>query len=115
MLYLILCSINHPRSIIASIVLVALTIGFTGCGGPWRDTYLKKGVGRLTQVSDASGSISIVYDSRGNVTKETRVIGAQTYVTEYGYDAADNLIQVVCTNAASGSEKGWAVISQEET
>jgi len=32
------------------------------------------------------------------------------------YDGtADNLIQVVCTNAASGSEKGWAVISQEET
>ncbi|MGE0644249.1 MAG: hypothetical protein AB7P24_11295 [Nitrospira sp.] len=49
MLDLISCSINHPRSIIASIVLVALTIGFTGCGGPWRDTYLKKGVGRLTQ------------------------------------------------------------------
>ncbi|MBK9307290.1 MAG: hypothetical protein IPM58_09450 [Nitrospira sp.] len=49
MLALISRSINHSRPIIAGIVLVALTIGFTGCGGPWRDTYLKKGVGRLTQ------------------------------------------------------------------
>ncbi|BFU92150.1 MAG: hypothetical protein JSS39_05180 [Nitrospira sp.] len=31
------------------ILLAALTVGFSGCGGPWRDTYFKKGVGRLTQ------------------------------------------------------------------
>ena len=49
MLALISCAINHSRSIIAGIVLVILTIGLTGCGGPWRDHYLKKGVGRLTQ------------------------------------------------------------------
>jgi hypothetical protein len=30
-------------------LLVALAIGVSGCGGPWRDTYFKKGVGRLTQ------------------------------------------------------------------
>ena len=32
-----------------SALLAALAIGFSGCGGPWRDTYFKKGVGRLTQ------------------------------------------------------------------
>ena len=30
-------------------LLVALAVGFSGCGGPWRDSYFKKGVGRLTQ------------------------------------------------------------------
>ncbi|OQW33030.1 MAG: hypothetical protein A4E19_06705 [Nitrospira sp. SG-bin1] len=30
-------------------LLVSLAIGFSGCGGPWRDSYFKHGVGRLTQ------------------------------------------------------------------
>ena len=34
---------------VTCILVVALAIGFPGCGGPWRDTYFKKGVGRLTQ------------------------------------------------------------------
>lgn len=46
---LISCSINQSFSIIAGILLIVLAISFSGCGGPWRDTYLKKGVGRLTQ------------------------------------------------------------------
>jgi hypothetical protein len=43
------CSINQSFSILAGILLIALAISFSGCGGPWRDTYLKKGIGRLTQ------------------------------------------------------------------
>ncbi|HSA86172.1 MAG TPA: hypothetical protein VLE46_08315 [Nitrospira sp.] len=35
--------------LVTGALLVALAIGFSGCGGPWRDTYLTKGVGRLTQ------------------------------------------------------------------
>jgi hypothetical protein len=46
---LILSSINQSLSIIAGVLLIALTIGVSGCGGSWQDTYLKKGVGRLTQ------------------------------------------------------------------
>lgn len=42
-------SINQTRSMIAGILLAALMIAVSGCGGPWRDTYLKKGVGHLTQ------------------------------------------------------------------
>lgn len=45
-----------------------------------------KGIGRLTQVTDQSGSTSFVYDSFGNVSKETRVIEGQTYITEYHFD-----------------------------
>lgn len=44
---LISSSINQSLSIIAGVLLIALTIGVGGCGGPWQDTYLKKGVGRL--------------------------------------------------------------------
>ncbi|MDK2741472.1 MAG: hypothetical protein NDI90_01045 [Nitrospira sp. BO4] len=42
-------AINNGLSTIARVLLVVLVIGLSGCGGPWRDTYLKKGVGRLTQ------------------------------------------------------------------
>ena len=50
-----------------------------------------KGVGRLTGVTDAQGSASYVYDGQGRLTQETRVIGAVSYTTSYGYDAAGNL------------------------
>ena len=30
-------------------LLITLVMSISGCGGPWRDVYLKKGVGRLTQ------------------------------------------------------------------
>jgi hypothetical protein len=34
---------------VTCVLLVALAVGFSGCGGPWRDSYFKKGIGRLTQ------------------------------------------------------------------
>lgn len=46
---LILSFINQSPCIIAGVLLISLTIGVIGCGGPWQDTYLQKGVGRLTQ------------------------------------------------------------------
>lgn len=42
-------SIHKYLPLVAGALLAALVMGFTGCGGPWRDTYLKEGVGRLTQ------------------------------------------------------------------
>jgi len=53
-----------------------------------------KGKGRLTKIEDSSGSTAFVYDARGNVTRQTRVIGTQTYVIDYAYDAAGNLIRI---------------------
>ena len=37
------------RPLVTCVLLAALAIGFSGCGGPWRDAYFKKGTGRLTQ------------------------------------------------------------------
>ncbi|TQV82782.1 RHS repeat-associated core domain-containing protein [Aliikangiella coralliicola] len=45
-----------------------------------------KGIGRLTSVTDQSGSTHYVYNSFGQVTKETRVIDGKNYVTEYHFD-----------------------------
>lgn len=50
-----------------------------------------KGVGMLTGVTDEQGSASYVYDGQGRLTQETRIIGAVSYATSYGYDADGNL------------------------
>jgi RHS repeat-associated protein len=54
-----------------------------------------KGVGRLTSVSDESGSTSRVFDNFGNITSETRVIGGKTYATSYSYDLANRLKEII--------------------
>jgi hypothetical protein len=46
---LIAFAIQKCLPLVTCTLLVALVIGVSGCGGPWRDTYFKKGVGRLTQ------------------------------------------------------------------
>lgn len=50
--------------------------------------------GRLTRVTDPTGSTRFVYDHRGNVTEETRTIAGQTYTTKYAYNLADKLIKI---------------------
>ena len=57
-------------------------------------TAPNKGKGRLTKVADQSGSIAMVYDERGNVVKETRIVGGKTYVVSYVYDLADRVVQI---------------------
>lgn len=44
------------------------------------------GIGRLTGISDASGSTTLRYDDRGNVILELRVIDGAAFTTEYAYD-----------------------------
>ena len=53
------------------------------------------GIGRLTSVTDVSGQTAIKYDHRGNAVREDRTIGGVLYTTEYKYDLADNLIEIV--------------------
>ena len=52
------------------------------------------GVGRLTGITDESGSATILYDTRGNVVEERRVIGGSTHTTGYGYDSANRLTSI---------------------
>lgn len=51
-------------------------------------------IGKLTRVTDQSGSSVSRYDHRGNEIRDTRVIEGQTYVTEYRYNLADNLVKL---------------------
>ncbi len=53
-----------------------------------------KGIGRLTQITDESGSTHYHYDHRGNLLTKTTVIDGQTFVTSTTYDLANNPIEM---------------------
>ena len=59
----------------------------TGCSGSFP-------IGRLTRMTDASGSTTYCYDRRGNVTKKTQVVGAATQVVQYTYTTADRIASI---------------------
>ncbi|MER2603249.1 MAG: hypothetical protein ABTR27_12940 [Candidatus Competibacter phosphatis] len=48
-------------------------------------TAPNKGKGRLTGMTDQSGTSAYVYNAKGKMTQETRVIATKTYVTSYGW------------------------------
>jgi YD repeat-containing protein len=50
------------------------------------------GIGRLTGVTDSTGTISYAYDQKARLIQDTRVIGGVTYVTSYSYDSAGRLV-----------------------
>jgi RHS repeat-associated protein len=60
---------------------VAYTYDQTGTGFGF-------GIGRLTSVKDAAGSLTRVYDERGNLSAEKRMNGKTTLTTGYTYDGA---------------------------
>src|SRR6202789_2540623 len=51
-----------------------------------------KGVGRLTSLTDQSGSSAFVYDALGHVSTDTRVIGSNSYTTAYTYDTSGDIL-----------------------
>jgi len=53
------------------------------------------GKGRLTGMTDASGTTEYKYDYRGRLIEERRTVAGITYVTGYSYDSADRLISVI--------------------
>jgi RHS repeat-associated protein len=52
------------------------------------------GIGRLTGVTDAVGTLTRSYNLRGLVTRETRASGAATRSTGYTYDLANRLATI---------------------
>ena len=51
------------------------------------------GIGRLAGYADESGTTAYRYDARGNIVREDRAIGTQSYVSEYGWNADGLLIR----------------------
>jgi RHS repeat-associated protein len=58
------------------------------------------GIGRLTSLKDAAGTLSRSYDERGNVLSEKRVIGTNSLQTTYTYDAASRVSSIRYPDAA---------------
>ena len=52
------------------------------------------GIGRLTGIGDAAGTLARSYDERGNLLSETRVSGAAMLITTYTYDAANHVASI---------------------
>jgi len=52
------------------------------------------GIGRLTSLTDASGSLGRTYDERGNILTEVRVNGTNTLTTTYTYDKANRYASI---------------------
>lgn len=62
------------------------------------------GAGRRTQMTDQSGTASWLYDSRGRVVQELKVVdGIGTYRTRWLYDSADRVIGM----NYPGNAQGW--------
>lgn len=58
------------------------------------------GIGRLTSLKDAAGTLSRSYDERGNVLSEKRVVGATTLQTGYTYDGASRVSSIAYPDSA---------------
>jgi RHS repeat-associated protein len=73
-------------------------VDYTGAGEEVTYTYDSTaqpyGKGRLTGIQDAAGTTTLIYDARGNVTQEQRVIGGSTYTTSYAHDSADRITSI---------------------
>ncbi len=52
------------------------------------------GIGRLTRITDPTGSTSRAYDLHGRITRDTRVMAGISYTTAYQYDVAGRLIGI---------------------
>jgi len=59
------------------------------------------GIGRLTSVTDAAGSLSRSYDERGNLLTEKRVNGGNTLTTAYTYDKASRVSSITYPSGAT--------------
>ena len=60
------------------------------------------GIGRLTSVSDAAGSLARSFDERGNLLTETRVNGSARLSTAYVYDGMNRVASIAYPS-------GWTV------
>lgn len=67
--------------------------GTTGCTGSFPQ-------GRLTTMTDASGSTTYCYDRHGNVTRKTQLTGSTALATQYTYNVADRLATMTYPSGA---------------
>jgi len=88
-----LTAIGYPTTSLNVTYAYDQADGTTGCSGSFPS-------GRLTKMTDASGSTTYCYDRRGNVLKKTQVTGGVSLVTQYTYTAANRLSSVTYPSGA---------------
>ncbi|MFZ3326176.1 MAG: DUF6531 domain-containing protein [Methylocella sp.] len=86
----------------------SLNVAFTYDQGGHGD-----GIGRLTSMTDAVGSLSRSYDERGNLITDARTISGHVYTTGYTFESAGRLASV--TYASSGWLASYAYDSAGQT
>jgi RHS repeat-associated protein len=60
------------------------------------------GIGNLTTIQDAAGTLSRTYDERGNLLTETRITGTAALQSAFTYDAASRVVAITYPS-------GWSV------
>ena len=65
--------------------------------------------GYRTSMTDPSGSTQWVYDARGRVVREEKTILRRTFITEWAYNSADQLIQMIYP---TGERVGYTYLPQ---
>jgi RHS repeat-associated protein len=63
------------------------------------------GIGHLTNVSDAAGSLTRSYDERGNLLREKRLNAGHSYSTTYTYDPASRIASIAYPDGALASNQ----------
>lgn len=53
-----------------------------------------KGIGRLTGVTEQSGSTAFIYDAQGRITTDAKTINGIAYSVQYGYDTNGAITQM---------------------
>jgi RHS repeat-associated protein len=56
------------------------------------------GIGRLTGITDQSGTLAFQYDKRGNLTQEQKTMEGHVFTTQYQYDQNGNLKKIIYPN-----------------
>jgi YD repeat-containing protein len=79
---------------------ISYNVGSTGVPSPGTVTYnygtnaAQNNNGRLTSMTDGSGSESYTYDTIGRVTQLQKMVGSTTYPVGYGYDYANQITSI---------------------
>ena len=85
--------VNHPTPSLDVRLYYDESNAVTGCASSFP-------VGRLTRMTDSSGSTTYCYDARGNTVVKTQVVDAKTWKTSYAYTRGDRLAGITYPSGA---------------
>jgi len=88
-----LTSVSYPTTSLNTAYFYDEPNATTGCTTSYA-------VGRLTRITDASGSTTYCYDQRGNVTKKNQAAVGYRFITGYSYNLADRVMGITYPSGA---------------